>query len=247
VPDVTRSGDPGYRAAVVDLLGLLAYAELAAFFRMSEDASLAPSLADRAELAKLAVAEFRHFRLLVDHLTGLGADPEQAMTPFVAALDGFHAQTVPSDWQEGLVKVHVGNGIAADFYRAIAEFLDPGTCDLVLEVMADTGRTEFAAERVRAAIHADPSVAGRLALWARRLVGEALGQAQRVAAEHELLVRLLAGHAGAGDADARGAGAGDAGARGAVAGGSELGDIGRMFARITDAHAHRMAELGLDA
>ena len=237
MPDVTGIGDPGYRAAVLDLLGLLAYAELAAFFRMSEDASLAPSLADKAELAELAVAEFGHFRLLMDHLAGLGADPEQAMTPFVAALDGFHAQTVPSDWHEGLVKACVGNGIAADFYRAIAEFLDPGTRGLVLKVMADTGRTEFAATRVRAAIQADPSVAGRLALWARRLVGEALGQAQRVAAEHEMLARLLAGHVGAGDA----------GPRGAPAGGSELGDIGRMFAQITDAHAHRMAALGLDA
>jgi tRNA-(MS[2]IO[6]A)-hydroxylase (MiaE)-like len=65
-------------------------------------------------------------------------------------------------------------------------------------------------------------VAGRLALWARRLVGEALGQAQRVAAEREPLARMLAGEAD-----------------------SQLGDIGRMFARLTDAHAARMAALGL--
>jgi hypothetical protein len=28
---------------------------------------------------------------------------------------------------------------------------------------------------------------------------------------------------------------------------SQLGDIGRMFAQLTDAHAARMAALGLDA
>jgi tRNA-(MS[2]IO[6]A)-hydroxylase (MiaE)-like len=232
VPEVTLPGDPDYGAAVVDLLGLLAYAELAAFFRMSEDASLAPALADKAELAQLAVAEFGHFRLLTGHLAQLGADPDQAMAPFVAAVDAFHAQTAPSDWPEGLVKAYVGNGIAADFYRAIAELLEQGTRDLVLEAMADTGRTEFAATRVRAAIEADPQVAGRLALWARRLVGEALGQAQRVAAEHGLLTRLIAGHIAA---------------RGEGSAGSELGDIGRMFARITDAHAQRMAALGIGA
>jgi hypothetical protein len=65
-------------------------------------------------------------------------------------------------------------------------------------------------------------VAGRLALWARRLVGEALGQAQRVAAEREALAGLLAG--------------------GEI---SQLGEIGRMFAQLTDAHARRMAALGL--
>ena len=43
------TGDPGTQGlstGVLDLLGLLAYAELVAFFRLSEDAALAPSLSD---------------------------------------------------------------------------------------------------------------------------------------------------------------------------------------------------------
>ncbi len=91
-------------------------------------------------------------------------------------------------------------------------------------MLADTGHAGFVISRVREAIEADPRVAGRLALWARRLVGEALGQAQRVAADRAPLSRLLAG------SDAR-----------------QLGDIGRMFAQLTDAHAARMAALGLAA
>jgi len=46
----------------------------------------------------------------------------------------------------------------------------------VWEVLADTGHAGFVTARVRAAIEADPTLAGRLALWARRLVGEALAQ-----------------------------------------------------------------------
>ena len=113
------------------------------------------------------------------------------MQPFIAALDAFHARTAPADWLEGLVKAYVGDGIAADFYRAVADLLDPQTRALVADVLADTGHAEFVIARVRAAIEADPQVAGRLALWARRLVGEALGQAQRVAAERAPLARLL--------------------------------------------------------
>ena len=86
----------------------------------------------------------------------------------------------------------MGDGIAADFYRTVATVLDADTEALVLEVLADTGHSEFVIDRVRAAIEADPRVAGRLALWARRLVGEAFGQAQRVAAERAPLARLLA-------------------------------------------------------
>jgi ferritin-like protein len=207
---------------VIDLLGVLAYVLLVAFFRLVEDAALAESLADKAALAEMAVAEFGGFRLLRERIQELNVDPDEAMRPFVAAVDEFHARTAPSDWLEGLVKAYVGDGISADFYRTLAGLLDPQTGELVLEVLKDTGHAEFAVARIREAIAADPRVAGRLALWARRLVGEALGQAQRVAAEREELAALLAG--------------------GEV---TQLGEIGRIFAQLTDAHARRMAALGL--
>jgi hypothetical protein len=220
---VSEEGPEGTAAdGVLDLLGLLAYASLTAFFRLADDAALAISLADKTALAEVAVAEFGHFQLLRGRIEETSADPKDAMQPFVAPVDDFHARTAPGDWLESLVKAYVGDGIAADFYRTVAQILDQETRDLVLTVLADTGHAEFVIARVREAIEADPRVAGRLALWARRLVGEALGQAQRVAAEREPLARMLAGEAN-----------------------SQLGDIGRMFARLTDAHAARMAALGL--
>jgi hypothetical protein len=223
------SSAPGANAAparegLVDLFGLLAYAELVAFFRLSEDASLAPSLVDKAALGGMAVAEFSHFERIRAELERLGSSPVEAMQPFTAPLDAFHVRTAPADWLESLVKAYVGDGFAADFYRAVAEVLDPDSRALVLDVLADTGHAQFAVEHVRAAIAADPKVAGRLALWARRLVGEALGEAQRVAALRPALANLLVG---------------------GMAPGGDLGEIGRMFARLTDAHVQRMNELGL--
>jgi hypothetical protein len=211
---------------MVDLFGLLAYAELVAFLRLAGDAALAPSLEDKAALGQMAVAEFAHFRVLRGELERMGAVPEEAMAPFVEPLDQFHARTAPSDWLESLVKASVGDGIAADFYRAVAELLEPQARALVLEVLADTGHADFATKRVRAAVEADPAVAGRLALWARRLVGEALAQAHRVVADRPPLARLLVGAASERDQGGQ-------------------GDIGRMFARLTDAHEQRMAALGL--
>jgi hypothetical protein len=219
VPELAAS------AGLVDLLGLLAYAELVAYFQLSEDAALAASLADKAALGAVAVAEFGHFSKLRDQLTRMGVTPEQAMLPFVGPLDAFHARTAPSDWLEGLVKAYVGDGIAADFYRAVAELLDPSAKALVLEVLADTGHAGFVIPRVRAAVAADPKLAGRLALWARRLVGEALAQAHRVVIDRPALAHLLVGPAGPLAAS--------------------QGDIGRMFAHLTDAHDRRMADLGL--
>ncbi|CAM5291145.1 hypothetical protein SBADM41S_06809 [Streptomyces badius] len=67
---------------------------------------------------------------------------------------------------------------------------------------------------------------GRLALWARRLMGEALSQSQRVVADRDALSTMLVG---------------------GVADGFDLAEVGRMFSRITEAHTKRMAALGLAA
>lgn len=219
--------DEQYRQAVVDLLGVLAYGELTAFERLADDAAFAPTIADKAALAAMAVAEYHHFALLRDRLVQLGAAPELAMEPFAEALESFHERTAPGDWLEGLVKAYVGDGIAEDFYREVSAYLDASSRDLVLEVLEDTGHSEFAVDRVRAAIADDPRLAGRLALWGRRLVGEALSQAQRVAAERDALASLLVG--------------------GIDRPGADLAEVGRMFARLTENHTRRMAALGLSA
>ena len=219
--------DEGYRLAVVDLLGVLAYTELVAFERLAADASLAPTISDEAALALMASAEIRHFTRLAERLAELGADPSTAMEPFVEPITEFHAKTAPGDWLESLVKAYVGDGIATDFYREVATQVDPETRALVLEVCGDTGHANFAVATVRAAIDADPRIAGRLALWGRRLVGEALSQAQRVAAERDALASLLVG-----GVDRPGLG---------------LAELGAMFSRLTDAHTRRMQTMGLQA
>lgn len=226
-PSPESDSDPEYRAAIIDLIGVLAYGELSAFERLAADAAMAPSIDDKAALAGMATAEYRHFCVLRDRLAELGVDPQEAMTPFRAAIDGFHAQTAPSDWLEGLVKAYVGDGIGTDFYREISAYVDPQTRELVVSVCDDLGQSEFVVDRVRAAISADPRIGGRLALWGRRLVGEALSQAQRVAAERDALSTLLVG--------------------GVDRPGTDLAEIGRMLARLTENHARRMAALGLAA
>lgn len=216
-----------YRAAVIDLLAVLAVSELTAFERMAADSVLAPTFADKASIGELATAEFRHFIALRNRLVELGADPEVAMEPFRQTLEDFHMKTKPTDWLEGLMKTFVGDGIGLDFYREISSYVDPKTRELVHEVCDDLSQAAYVVERIRTAIEEDPKVAGRLALWGRRLVGEALSQAQRVAAERDALAALIIG--------------------GVDRPGADLAEIGRMLARLTDNHSRRMADLGLAA
>ena len=56
-------------AALIDLLGALAYGELTAFDRLAEDARMAPTLSGRAALCEMAAVEIGHYRLLADRIT----------------------------------------------------------------------------------------------------------------------------------------------------------------------------------
>ena len=219
--------EAGYRQGLVALLGALAYGELVGFLTIAQEAGFAPSSRDKVTVSRIATQEFGHYERLAARIEELGCDPHQAMAPFTRAVDDWHRRATPSDWLEALMKVYAGNSIANDFYREVSELVDPQTRALMREALEDSGQVEFAARELRRAITADASVAGRLALWGRRLIGEALSQAQRVAADNDDLMGLLV-DTGSGY-------------------GLDLGGWMHMFTRLTDAHTARMEALGLSA
>lgn len=206
--------------AAVDLIGVLAYGELVAFERNGVDASMAPTLRDKVELGRLAAAEYRHFEVLCDYLASHGVDPIGAMQPFVGAFDDFHTNLAPRDWLEGLMKTYVGDGIAADFYREVAQLLEGEEASVVQSVLGDSQEPGYVVDRLREAIAADPTVAGRLALWGRRLMGEMISQGTVVASSREALRSAFIEH------------------------GAEL-DVAGMVNRLALAHGRRMDALGL--
>lgn len=198
----------------------MAYGELLAFDRLAADARLAPDLRRRAALSEMAAAEIAHYRWIADRITALGVTPDEAMGPYVEALRAYHDSTEPKDWLEAVTKAYVGDAISDDFLREIAGGLDGPDRRLILDVLHDSRYAEFAATEIRAAVEADPRVANRLSMWARRLVGEALSQAGRVAAADRGALTALISREGV--------------------------DVPALFRRLTDAHTARMTAAGLN-
>ncbi|SDH38479.1 tRNA-(MS[2]IO[6]A)-hydroxylase (MiaE)-like [Arthrobacter subterraneus] len=219
------TGTGAFNQFVIDLFGVMAYGELSAFERLSSDARFSPTLQDRAALGRLAVTEFEHFEMVSAHLAGLGVDVEEAMRPFQASIDSFHERTRPADWYESLMKAYVIDAISGDFYTALAEHLDDATRELIARIQSTAEQGGLLQARLKAALSDDPRLASRLALWGRRLVGEALTQAQRVGIEREFLGGLLfEGNAAE----------------------QERGTA-QLFAQLTRNHSRRMSSLGLTA
>lgn len=206
---------------MTDLFAVLAYGEISAFYRLAEEAKLSPTLRGEVAVAKMAAAEMRHFETLESALAERGVDIFDAMAPFVRALDAYHDSTDPSTWLESMVKFYVGDGIAADFYTEIAGALTPEVTAVVRDVLAETSHSEFVVEEVRRAVATSRSERDRLTLWGRRLLGEAITQAQYVMAQRDELTDLVLTATG------------------------DLNGIAALFERMQASHAERMAVLGI--
>ncbi|HET9875486.1 MAG TPA: ferritin-like fold-containing protein [Mycobacterium sp.] len=206
---------------VSELFALLAYGEVAAFYRLTDEARMAPDLRGRISMASMAAAEMGHYELLREALERRGVDVVSAMSKYAPALDGYHRLTMPSTWLEALVKTYVGDALAADFYLEIADGMPDEVADVVRAVLAETKHSQFVVAEVRAAVTASTKQRSRLALWARRLLGEAITQAQYVLAEHDELVDLV------------------------MSGPEGLTHLAGFFDGLQRTHDERMRELGL--
>lgn len=216
------------REGTIELLGAIAYGAISGFTRMAADSEMASDLGLKRALAGMAVKEFHNHELLVDRVVALGGDPIEAMAPFEPAFEAFHARTKPRDLLEGLVKAYIGDGIASDFYVEIAKYVEPDSRAIIERATSDHRDVDTIVAAVRAGIREDGRRSGPLALWGRRLVGEALTQGQVVATERAALSELVLGMSH----DRPGA---------------TVEEVGHLMQRLTDRHQLRMGRLGLDA
>lgn len=220
------SGSPGIPADAIELLGLVAQLQLEAFTRSAEDSAVAPSLGERIALSRFAAAAVARRDRVIDRIAALGGDPLAAMGCFDHVLDDFDLRTSPSTWWERLLTSYVGYGVADDFCRIAAARLDETSRALVLDVLEDHSHADLAVAEIAAAGAGDDVLVARLALWGRRLGGEALGVVQALLGSRPALLRIAAGTDGyveAGEAS------------------------GKLFGELTAEHTRRMGRLGLTA
>ena len=102
LPEQTTSGVSADHPGVNELFALLAYGEVAAFYRLTDEARMAPNLRGRINMASMAAAEMSHYEVLRDALERRGVDVVPAMTKYASALENYHRLTTPSTWLEAL-------------------------------------------------------------------------------------------------------------------------------------------------
>jgi hypothetical protein len=204
------------------ILGLLACGEVYGFHTMADAAARVAGFADSVTLMEMALEHSDGYRRTRQRLLDHGVAADELIASFDPPLGNYYSRTRPSDEFQSLLKAYVGTGIAADFVREMASHLDSQTRDFIVEVLSRPRADAYVVPRLREVMAQDSQAAGPMALWGRRLMGEALSQAQRVAVDRPDLVALIVGP-------------------------EDLEGFQQMIARMTASHSDRMRALGLYA
>lgn len=240
-------------ADTVELLGLVAHLQHVAFLRRAEDARFAPSTEQQLALSRLAAAAVARRDRVLARVADLGGNPTACLGAYAGLLEDFDSRTQPSTWWERLLRSYVADGVSEDFCRIAAAAVDDRSRALLLEVLDDVEHADLAVAELETAGAHDEVLVSRLALWGRRLVGEALGVVQQALSGHPGLVRLVTRRGEeqrAAEAVPRAAAStpdGTVPEVGPAAAAVDPAAPAKLFGELTAEHTRRMSRLGLTA
>ena len=159
---------------VVSYLGQVAYFELAVFETLSRAVSESPTLASKEGLSAVAGDALAKHHGVVAELRKLKVDPATAMEPFAHSIDRFKELTRGNDWLETLVSVYITGGFLDDFFQRLVGGLPKALAARVQTLIEPDREAAIIVEQLQQSIETDPRVASRLALFGRRLLGDAI-------------------------------------------------------------------------
>nr|WP_243752000.1 ferritin-like fold-containing protein [Leucobacter weissii] len=163
-----------FAPGIMPFLGLTAYLQLELYEASTRAVSGAPELRSKDVLARAAGITLTKHQRLTAEIRRRGREPYLIMEPFAPVIDRYIDRIEVPDWHQHVLSIYLVGGLFDGFFASLAEGLDDGYRDDAIAILLDgSGRDELR-ELLAAEIAADPSIANRLALWGRRLVGDTL-------------------------------------------------------------------------
>lgn len=155
-------------------LGQAAYLQLSNLETISGAISSSPSTAAKVALSRVSQTSLAKLNGLLAEIERGGDSPAELMEYFAAPIERFRDSTRGADWYETVITSYITAGMLTDFFTALAGGLPAGPRERIVELLVGNDPSAIVIEQLRDAIDADHQLASRLALWARRLVGDTL-------------------------------------------------------------------------
>lgn len=136
----------------------------------------APDLEARVALAEVVRIHSSRAGALARILESDDRDAAEAIAPYADAARSLSRTGDGADWYEQLLAIHVTSGLLSDFFVAASGGLPEEDRDAMLRALRDESAHDELVALLRRAIEQTPRLSDRLAVWGRRLVGDALLQ-----------------------------------------------------------------------
>jgi len=174
LPPTARIDLHEFTPAPEEFLARAAYVQLTIFEDLSRTVALVPTARAKAALAAATAASLARHSAVMAELEALGVDAGAALERHRGVVDRFQRLTRGDDWAEAALTCHLAGGFLDDLFAALAAGLPGELAARVREAYrprpADAAFVELLAE----AMAEQPRLAPRLALWGRRILGDAL-------------------------------------------------------------------------
>jgi len=157
-----------------EFLARAAYVQLTVFEDLSHAVTLAPTTRAKAVLAAATAASLARHSAMVEELTARGVDAGDAMERHRAVVDRFQRLTQGNDWIETTLTCHLAGGFLDDLFAALADGLPADLAERVRSAYRARPADSAFVALLSEAMGEDPRLPPRLALWGRRILGDAL-------------------------------------------------------------------------
>lgn len=176
-----NSGDEALRVelaefapGIMPFLGLAAYLQLELYEASARAVSGAPTLQAKDVLARAAGITLSKHQRLTDEIRRRGHEPHLVMEPFTPVIDRYIERIEIPDWHQHVLSIYLVGGLFDGFFASLAEGVRDGYRGEAIAILRESEGRDELRQLLAAEIASDPSLANRLALWGRRLVGDTL-------------------------------------------------------------------------
>jgi hypothetical protein len=163
-----------FAPGIMPFLGLTSYLQLELYEASARAVSGAPTLQAKDVLARVAGVTLTKHQRLTDEVRRRHHEPHVVMEPFSPVIDQYIERIEVPDWHQHVLSIYLVGGLFDDFFAELAEGLDDGYRDAAIGILREQEGRDELRQLLASEISSDPSLANRLALWGRRLVGDTL-------------------------------------------------------------------------
>lgn len=163
-----------FAPGIMPFLGLTTYLQLELYEAASRAIAGAPNLKAKEVLARSAGMTLAKHQRFSDELRARGREPHHVMQPYTPVIDSFLERIDTPDWHQHVLSIYLVGGLFDGYFAELAVGLKDRFKTEAIEVLRDNSGRDELRDLLAAEIRVDPTLASRLALWGRRLVGDTL-------------------------------------------------------------------------